>query len=105
MFFSVTLSWPAGEPGLLVTQVTREAPFSGYVGNNEASEKKLLRNVFVKGDVYFNTGDLLVMDDNGFLYFTDRVGDTFRYGIELTVNPVSLKEISYMQNQMTQITL
>ncbi|XP_054145438.1 long-chain fatty acid transport protein 6-like [Melozone crissalis] len=68
-----------GKPGLLVFQVTEDSPFSGYVGNKEASEKKLLRNVFVEGDVYLDTGDLLVMDEDGFLYFTDRVGDTFRW--------------------------
>ncbi|NXD45229.1 S27A6 protein, partial [Copsychus sechellarum] len=70
---------PIGKPGLLVFQVTDDAPFSGYAGNKEASEKKLLRNVFVEGDVYLDTGDLLVMDEDGFLYFSDRVGDTFRW--------------------------
>lgn len=59
----------------------------------------------MKGDVYFNTGDLLVMDEDGFLYFTDRVGDTFRYSTELTVNPVSLEEIIHMQDWMTQVRL
>ncbi|KFV55723.1 Long-chain fatty acid transport protein 3, partial [Tyto alba] len=81
-----------GKPGLLVAQVTQDAPFSGYVGNNEASEKKLLRNVFVKGDVYFNTRDLLVMDEDGFIYFSDRMGDTFRWKGE-NVATVEAEEI------------
>uniref|UniRef100_A0A8C4UQL4 long-chain-fatty-acid--CoA ligase n=1 Tax=Falco tinnunculus TaxID=100819 RepID=A0A8C4UQL4_FALTI len=33
--------------------------------------------MFVKEDVYFNTGDLLVMDEDVFLYFSDHVADTF----------------------------
>ncbi|NWY03075.1 S27A6 protein, partial [Nothoprocta ornata] len=70
---------PIGEPGLMVNQVTQDTPFFGYAGNKELTEKKLLHDVFVKGDVYFDTGDLLVMDHNGFLYFSDRVGDTFRW--------------------------
>lgn len=45
------------------------------------------------------------MDEDGFLYFTDRVGDTFRYSRELTVNPVSLEEIIHMQDWMTQVRL
>ncbi|NXO62027.1 S27A6 protein, partial [Phainopepla nitens] len=69
----------AGKPALLVFQVTEDAPFSGYVGNKAASEKKLLCNMFVEGDVYLDRGDLLVMDEDGFLNFTDRLGDTFRW--------------------------
>ncbi|XP_055555382.1 long-chain fatty acid transport protein 2-like [Falco biarmicus] len=66
-----------GKSGLLAVQVTQDAPFSGYMGNNKASEKKFLHNMFVKEDVYFNTGDLLVMDEDVFLYFSDHVADTF----------------------------
>ena len=32
-----------------------------------------------KGDVYFRTGDLLRADADGYYYFVDRIGDTFRW--------------------------
>lgn len=68
-----------GEPGLLVSRVNAQNPFFGYVGNRKHTEKKLLCDVFKKGDVYFNTGDLIVQDQEDFLYFWDRIGDTFRW--------------------------
>ncbi|XP_025914968.1 very long-chain acyl-CoA synthetase-like [Apteryx rowi] len=68
-----------GEPGLLVIKITKTTPFHGYAGDPEKTEKKVLRNVLVKGDVFFNSGDLLMMDHEKFLYFQDRVGDTFRW--------------------------
>ncbi|XP_072551945.1 long-chain fatty acid transport protein 2-like [Salminus brasiliensis] len=70
---------PTGETGLLVVKITKLAPFVGYVGNPEQTEKKKLWDVFQQGDVYFNSGDLLRMDHDHFLYFQDRVGDTFRW--------------------------
>lgn len=73
------LSLSTGEAGILVAPLTAMNQFLGYAGNNILSEKKLLRNVFKAGDVYFNTGDLLLHDYRDFLYFRDRIGDTFRY--------------------------
>ncbi|XP_041651692.1 very long-chain acyl-CoA synthetase-like [Cheilinus undulatus] len=67
-----------GEPGLLVTEITLRTPFSGYAGDPQQTEKKRLHNVFKTGDMYFNTGDLLRIEDD-FFYFQDRVGDTFRW--------------------------
>lgn len=52
--------------------------FSGYA-DKSATEKKIIRDVFGKGDMYFNTGDILVHDEFGYYYFKDRTGDTFRY--------------------------
>merc|ERR1712205_186756 len=52
--------------------------FEGYT-SEEATEKKILRDVFVKGDKYFRTGDLLSKDSKGYFYFVDRIGDTFRW--------------------------
>ncbi|KAK3570996.1 hypothetical protein QTP86_033399, partial [Hemibagrus guttatus] len=70
---------PTGETGLLVCKITEITPFEGYTGNPEHTEKKKLCDVFEDGDVYLNTGDLLRMDHHGFMYFQDRVGDTFRW--------------------------
>lgn len=73
-----------GEVGELLayvsdTDMTGIRSFRGYQGSKEASERKMARNVFVEGDSYFRTGDLLRMDAAGRYYFVDRIGDTFRW--------------------------
>ncbi|XP_006895366.1 PREDICTED: very long-chain acyl-CoA synthetase isoform X1 [Elephantulus edwardii] len=70
---------PKGEVGLLICKITNLTPFSGYAGGKSQTEKKKLRDVFRKGDLYFNSGDLLMIDNENFIYFHDRVGDTFRW--------------------------
>jgi fatty-acyl-CoA synthase len=52
--------------------------FEGYV-DQDASERKILRDVFAEGDAWFRTGDLMRKDDRGFFYFADRIGDSFRW--------------------------
>ncbi len=85
---------PLGEPGLLLIEITSESQFEGYT-SQEASEKKILNNVFVEGDSYFDTGDLMKTVDVGFSFgqthyqFVDRVGDTFRWkGENIATNEV-----------------
>lgn len=68
-----------GETGLLLSKICSQSPFFGYAGSKQLTEKKILRDVFVKGDAYFNTGDLMAEDENNFISFKDRVGDTFRW--------------------------
>ncbi|XP_064164845.1 long-chain fatty acid transport protein 6 [Anguilla rostrata] len=68
-----------GETGLLLSKVNASAPFFGYAGSKQLTEKKLMRDVFAKGDLYVNTGDLMMQDREDFIYFRDRVGDTFRW--------------------------
>ena len=66
------------EPGEAIGRITQTGRFEGY-SDREASEKKILRDVFEKGDAYFRTGDLLRRDDDDYFYFVDRIGDTFRW--------------------------
>jgi len=78
-----------GETGLLVGPISKIAAFDGYA-DQEASEKKRLRNVFKTGDCFFNTGDLLQLHPNRWLSFADRVGDTFRWkGENVSTNEVA----------------
>jgi fatty-acyl-CoA synthase len=66
------------EPGEAIGRITDTARFEGY-SDPKASEKKILHDVFVKGDAYFRTGDLLRRDADDYFYFVDRIGDTFRW--------------------------
>jgi fatty-acyl-CoA synthase len=52
--------------------------FEGYTSDTE-SERKILHDVFERGDAWYRTGDLMRMDESGYFYFVDRIGDTFRW--------------------------
>ncbi len=69
-----------GEAGEAIGGISERAgrAFEGYTASAD-SQKKILRDVFKKGDIWFRTGDLLRQDKHGYFYFVDRIGDTFRW--------------------------
>ncbi|HEY1751335.1 MAG TPA: long-chain-acyl-CoA synthetase [Caulobacteraceae bacterium] len=69
-----------GEAGECLGEIKADAR-TAYVGyaDKSASEKKVLRGAFRPGDAWFRTGDLLRKDREGYFYFVDRIGDTFRW--------------------------
>ena len=93
-----------GEPGLLLAEINEAAAFEGYT-DEEATEKKIVRNAFAEGDAWFNTGDLLREVEAGYTLgyphyqFVDRVGDTFRWKSE----NVSTNEVGEILNGFSQI--
>jgi fatty-acyl-CoA synthase len=64
--------------GLIPEDQQRGGRFEGYA-DAAATERKLLRNVFSAADAWYRTGDLMRRDAEGFYYFVDRVGDTYRW--------------------------
>lgn len=71
------------EPGEAIGKVIDDpsamgSRFEGYL-DEQASEKRILRNVFRQGDAWVRTGDLMRKDEKGYFYFVDRIGDTFRW--------------------------
>ncbi|ETS64847.1 hypothetical protein PaG_00815 [Moesziomyces aphidis] len=73
-----------GEAGEFVMRIgnTSISKFQGYADNPEATNKKLLKDALAKGDAWFRSGDLMTKDADGFFYFGDRMGDTFRWRSE-----------------------
>jgi solute carrier family 27 fatty acid transporter 1/4 len=69
------------EDGELVGRIVENHPvreFQGYA-DSTSTNKKIVRDVFSKGDAAFRTGDVLMMDDFGYFFFKDRTGDTYRW--------------------------
>jgi len=87
-----------GEAGLLLGEITDDAPFTGYT-STEATETKIIRNAFKKNDAWFNTGDLVKSIGFGHYQFIDRVGDTFRWKSE----NVSTTEVEEVINTLDQV--
>lgn len=75
---------PIGEVGEAIGQIGTEAR-THYVGYAEGgagkgeSGRKVIEGAFEPGDRWFRTGDLMRQDTDGYFYFVDRVGDTFRW--------------------------
>jgi fatty-acyl-CoA synthase len=73
----------ANQPGEAIGKLVEDpanvgSRFEGYT-NPEASARKILRDVFAPGDSWVRTGDLMRKDEQGYFYFVDRIGDTFRW--------------------------
>ncbi|KAK3096869.1 hypothetical protein FSP39_004198 [Pinctada imbricata] len=89
------------EAGILIAAIPPTYSGAFYKGGKEINEKKMIRNAFVDGDAFFNFGDLLYVDKDYFLYFKDRVGDTFRWkGENVSTNEVAniLTNLSFIQD-------
>jgi fatty-acyl-CoA synthase len=85
-----------GEAGEAVGQIltdraTSNMRFEGYADTAD-NAPKILRDVFAKGDVWFRSGDLMREDADGYFYFVDRIGDTFRWKGE-NVSTMEVAEI------------
>ena len=68
----------AGEVLGAISATDARSSFAGYA-DRAATERKVLRDVVAKGDAWFRAGDLMRQDAEGYFYFVDRVGDTFRW--------------------------
>lgn len=89
-----------GQTGLLLGEISETNPFIGYT-SIEATTSKIIRDVFAKGDEWFNTGDLIRDIGYGHVQFIDRTGDTFRWKGE----NVSTTEVEAAANTLAQISL
>ena len=81
----------ANEVGEVLGEIkgTGRSSFEGYE-DKAATEKKILTDVFKKGDKWFRTGDLMRRDEFGYVQFVDRIGDTFRWkGENVATNEVA----------------
>lgn len=94
------------EAGLIIGKIGTKVAvnrFTGYL-DSEANQKKVLSDVFEVGDQYFNSGDVLFSDELGYLYFKDRLGDTFRWKGE-NVSTVEVEDVLYKVANFSQISV
>jgi solute carrier family 27 fatty acid transporter 1/4 len=89
-----------GESGEIIGLVQRNMfrRFDGYT-NNEQTQKKLIHDVRQKGDDWFRSGDVFTYDEDGYLYFIDRIGDTYRWKGE----NVSTREVETVMSNLLEM--
>jgi fatty-acyl-CoA synthase len=93
------------EPGEAIARITRSPTtgggrFEGYTSAS-ATERKILRDVFEPGDEYWSSGDLLRIDKDDYVYFVDRIGDTFRWKSE----NVSSQEVADLLGELPGVEM
>ena len=89
-----------GEIGMMLAEIIDESKLTLYK-NKDNTRKKIIRDVFEKEDLYFNSGDLLEIHENLWVSFADRFGDTFRWKGE----NVSTMEIESILNTFPSIQI
>lgn len=70
-----------GEQGMLLGRIRGLNQFDGYLDSSK-NASKVLKDPLGDGDSYFNSGDLVMLHDGGWLSFRDRMGDTYRWKAE-----------------------
>ncbi|PGH13866.1 hypothetical protein AJ80_06135 [Polytolypa hystricis UAMH7299] len=98
---------PRGQPGELLYALDANnisASFQGYFRNSEATQSKVLRDVFKSGDAWFRTGDLIRWDEEGRWFFSDRIGDTFRWRSE-NVSTSEVAEVLGRHRDVHEVTV
>jgi len=90
----------SGEIGMLLVAISENSHYLGYKDKNQ-TEKRIIRNVLQDDDIFFNTGDLVNLHDEGWVSFADRSGDTFRWKSE----NVSTLEVENILNMFADIEM
>ncbi|TFF88266.1 MAG: long-chain-acyl-CoA synthetase, partial [Promethearchaeota archaeon] len=89
-----------GEIGLILFENKGTTKYCGYT-DEDATEKKIFRNVFTEGDSWANNGDLLRDQGCNHAQFIDRLGDTFRW----KGHNVSTFEVEQILNSYPEIKI
>jgi solute carrier family 27 fatty acid transporter 1/4 len=82
------------EKGVIVGAIgnTAKTRFTGYANDKKATNSKVIQNLFKTGQNAYNSGDLVMRDELGYVYFCDRLGDTYRWKGE-NVSTVEVENI------------
>ncbi|GAB1604867.1 very long-chain acyl-CoA synthetase-like [Argonauta hians] len=90
-----------GESGLLLNEIIPRFDHKIYKGAKHLEDQKIVTDVLKKGDRFFNFGDVLFLDKDYFVYFKDRIGNTFRWkGENVATQDVTdvLREMPFIQD-------
>ena len=96
---------PPGEVGEAIARIFKDPSkpagrFEGYADTGQ-NGGKVLHNVFEPGDTWFRSGDLMRRDAQGYFYFVDRIGDTFRWkGENVSTTEVSEALCTFPESPM-----